>query len=203
MSMATALHRGEIGLIARLVAVEVSSIAGRADLDDVDAWFDAHRRRMVDVVADGYDATARLGGQYMALSAAVEGATVERVRSTPNLERIGTSLRVTGPVAFKRHLLGGGDVEAARRTMVNMTRGSSTRLVLAGSRDTVRETIRVSPQVAGYRRVTQPGACDFCVMLASRGGVYKTRGSAGSQEAASAFHDSCRCVVEPLWTVPG
>ena len=42
----------------------------------------------------------------------------------------------------------------------------------------------------GYARVPEPGACNFCLMLASRGAAY----SRESVQAASGFHDNCRCV---------
>lgn len=42
----------------------------------------------------------------------------------------------------------------------------------------------------GYARVPEPGACNFCLMLASRGAAY----SRESVQTASGFHDNCRCV---------
>lgn len=42
----------------------------------------------------------------------------------------------------------------------------------------------------GFARVPEPGACDFCLMLASRGAAY-TRESVGRSKR---FHDNCRCL---------
>ena len=47
-----------------------------------------------------------------------------------------------------------------------------------------------------YRRKAQPGACSFCVMLASRGAVYATASSAVARKDGSRYHDRCRCTAE-------
>lgn len=51
-----------------------------------------------------------------------------------------------------------------------------------------------SPSVQGYRRwrrVPGPGACGFCLVLASRGAVYRDPVTAGGQ-----YHANCRCSVQ-------
>lgn len=57
-----------------------------------------------------------------------------------------------------------------------------------------RDTVAVSTTKAKTRfaRVAEAGACGFCLMLASRGGVYLDSGKALSSDAAR-FHDNCRC----------
>ncbi|MGV0805802.1 VG15 protein [Mycolicibacterium setense] len=49
------------------------------------------------------------------------------------------------------------------------------------------------PQARGYMRRTRPNACRFCVMVASRGGVF-TRAS-----ATFACHERCYCEAVPAW----
>lgn len=52
-----------------------------------------------------------------------------------------------------------------------------------------------------FARVVQPsanGPCGFCAVLASRGPVYRSSYSAGLR--ADAFHNSCRCLVVPVYT---
>lgn len=43
-----------------------------------------------------------------------------------------------------------------------------------------------------FRRVAEPGACEFCRMLSSRGAVYLTAESAGQGRR---YHDRCRCGI--------
>lgn len=49
------------------------------------------------------------------------------------------------------------------------------------------------PQARGYMRRTNTGACDFCRMVASRGGVFT--------KASSTFacHENCFCESVPAW----
>lgn len=44
-----------------------------------------------------------------------------------------------------------------------------------------------------YRRVPSPGACSFCLTLASRGGVYWSKRSATSRRDGQLYHYMCRC----------
>lgn len=102
-----------------------------------------------------------------------------------------------------------------------LLQGSMQRLLMNSYRDTVMG----SAVLAGRRfaRVAEPGACSFCLMLASRGAVYMSREKAtfvgavgitkhysdgrsngervkkgrvrGSRPRDSKFHDHCRCHV--------
>jgi hypothetical protein len=47
-----------------------------------------------------------------------------------------------------------------------------------------------------WRRVPRPGACDFCLMLATRGAAYRTRESALFTEDGRRYHDFCRCTAQ-------
>lgn len=48
-----------------------------------------------------------------------------------------------------------------------------------------------------YARVPAGGeTCEFCIMLASRGPVYRTAERAGMLDH---WHDNCRCSVVPMW----
>ncbi|MBV7302926.1 EndoU domain-containing protein [Corynebacterium sp. TAE3-ERU2] len=68
--------------------------------------------------------------------------------------------------------------------------GALNRLVLQPARKTIQSNIADGMMFA---RVPEPGACDFCLMLASRGAVYSAD-TAGMTEA-SRFHDHCRCIA--------
>lgn len=55
-----------------------------------------------------------------------------------------------------------------------------------------------------YARSPHPGACSWCIVLASRGAVYTAetvttvvRGGVGERAAGEDYHDFCRCVPEP------
>jgi len=72
---------------------------------------------------------------------------------------------------------------------------SSERLVLDAGRDTVIGNAQRDPKAKGWARIPEPGACSFCLMLATRGAVYRSE-----QTADFKTHDHCRCHVEPVFT---
>jgi len=49
------------------------------------------------------------------------------------------------------------------------------------------------PNARGYMRQTRPGACKFCIMVASRGAVYTKK------SATFACHGFCYCEAVPAW----
>lgn len=70
----------------------------------------------------------------------------------------------------------------------------------------------------GYARIPEAGACAFCLLLATRGAVYKAERSRGRGDSFTAsnakftdhpdalpssikVHDNCRCQPEPVWGV--
>lgn len=61
--------------------------------------------------------------------------------------------------------------------------------------DVARETIMNASirdtEAEGWQRVARPGACSFCVMVASRGVVYR------ESSARFASHDHCFCTAVP------
>lgn len=65
--------------------------------------------------------------------------------------------------------------------------------VLQPGRDTVQQSTVRDPQASGWHRETSPGACNFCRMLAGRGGVYKR------STANFAAHGNCGCSAVPSW----
>ncbi len=72
--------------------------------------------------------------------------------------------------------------------------GSVQRYVSQAGRDTIVTSVRRDHSRPTFARVPH-GAhpCDFCLMLASRGAVYR------SEESATGFHDHCGCTPTPMW----
>ena len=72
---------------------------------------------------------------------------------------------------------------------------STERLVLDTGRNTIVDNAQRDPKAKGWARVPEPGACSFCLMLATRGAVYRSESMADFKS-----HDNCRCHVEPVFT---
>jgi len=84
--------------------------------------------------------------------------------------------------------------------------GAVQNLVLDQGRDTIIGAVRADKYAKGWARVTSPGACSFCVMLALRAGagfLYYKRSSADFRAHTPNANGSgglCQCHVEPVFT---
>lgn len=130
------------------------------------------------VAADWYDelrAAEGVGGSFRApLAPAVPD---EQVKA-----RLGFATRADGPL-----WAGQADTLTAFLGMM------SNEYALQPGRDTVMEAAHADK--VAYARVPEPGACKFCLMLASRGFVY-SKSTAGDSKK---FHGKCRCNTLPVW----
>lgn len=89
-------------------------------------------------------------------------------------------------------IVSSGEPDALEATRYRVESGLQKRIVNAAN-VTVSKSAADDPQARGYMRRTRPGACHFCVMVASRGAVY-TKAS-----ATFACHENCYCECVPAW----
>lgn len=69
-------------------------------------------------------------------------------------------------------------------------------------RDATVVALELQAEPVGWaRRLTGAENCGFCVMLASRGAVYKSEHSAKYRSDMRRFHDGCDCEVVPVYDV--
>lgn len=179
MSLAT-----DLAVVTGLAAAELAPLLTITDPDQLQAalnevfpgQLDAWALAASAVAAEWYDAERerqRVDGAFKALVAplgdlgaeALVGWAVEPLRSTePNLE------------LAKSRLVGG-----TQKRLANSANGTIT-----GS--TVKD-----PQARGWARYARPDACNFCKMVAARGGVF-TRAT-----STFACHEHCYCRAKPVW----
>lgn len=79
---------------------------------------------------------------------------------------------------------------------------SLEQLVLDQGRQAVIDAVHDDREAIGWARVTEPGACYFCAMLASRGMVYKSRETASfraHRRYPNGTGGDCRCHAEPVF----
>ena len=130
------------------------------------------------VAADWYDeirsAEGVRGGFRAPLAPSVP---VEQVNS-----RLGFATRASGPLWL-------GD-SGALATFLGLM---ANEYALQPGRDTVIHAAHKDN--AAFARVPEPGACKFCLMLASRGFVY-SKSTVGESRK---FHGKCRCNAMPVW----
>lgn len=79
-------------------------------------------------------------------------------------------------------------------------------LVLDQSRRTIMDAVDRDPEARGWVRITEPGACSFCIMLALRHGkgmLYPAKRAASFKahsKRANGSGGECRCHAEPVFT---
>lgn len=94
------------------------------------------------------------------------------------------------------------DIEAVK-TLVS---GVAQRDVLDTGRNTLLDAIHADKKAKGWARIPEAGACSFCLLLATRGAVYREHSFTNanfkfSGPGAFKTHDHCRCSLDPIFGV--
>lgn len=117
-------------------------------------------------------------------------------------EQITRNLLGRGPGVLRRLEAKGLTELIAEERAQAAAAASGSRMVLAGGR----QALEVQTAL-GFMRVTDGDPCYFCAMLASRGAVYQTAGTAGREandrfagEGLFKFHDDCGCSILPIFS---
>ena len=78
---------------------------------------------------------------------------------------------------------------------------ASQLLVMNAGRNELIAAIEADREAKGWARVTKPGACAFCLMLATRGAVYKSEKTASfrAHVPKNGRGGFCQCTVQPLF----
>jgi len=148
------------------------------DANDVKGNFQAIIKPLVD---PGSDALAGWGSQPLAESRIREARAAET--DTP------VNLDAPQALAEPKVPTEADLVDTARYRVEG---GLQKRLVNAANL-TVTDSADQDPQARGWMRRTRPNACRFCVMVASRGGVFT------KATATFACHENCYCEAVPAW----
>jgi hypothetical protein len=85
-------------------------------------------------------------------------------------------------------------MEDSANLAADLTRTAQTLAVNAGTAQ-IFSSIEADPVRARWARVTRGAACSFCLMLATRGAVYRTEDTAHFRP-----HLTCHCDVEMAWS---
>lgn len=190
----TRQYQQQVINVAQLIARRLRITAMRADVADIDDWWEQISPQVQREILTGQTALARLARGYLAQHARLEGVALVAAVVEPDAAQIATSLRVAGPVAFKTQMAISGSEVQATRVMASQLQGAATRLVLEGDRQTTMRTFAERDAVEGWRRVAgRSSPCPFCLMLIGRGAVYS------KSTARFQSHDRCSCKPELLY----
>lgn len=189
----TEAHRlAQLGLRARTLRA-VLRVWPVYDVERPETW-EPLEAWLLRIIGDQAPISASLSASYYRAFRHAEGATGAAsmvVASTPPPAEMIRSLRYVGVVGAQR-LLDANVADAASRTFTNIA-GDTSRLVMNAGRDTIVESVEADRHALGWARVTDGNPCSFCRMLASRGPVYRGKGSGFKA------HNHCGCTAEPVF----
>lgn len=164
---------------------------------DLDATFDRWLDAVLPALQTHRAASAQIAANYVKTSKTIalgDLVTVAPVLETAlPLEAVHTSLLVTGPLSIKRALARGVATLPAVQTAEGSAAAAAMRHALNGGRQTITSTLAADVDARGWRRITSSKPCEFCQMLASRGGVYS------KDTVHFQAHDGCSCTAAPAW----
>jgi hypothetical protein len=101
----------------------------------------------------------------------------------------------------RARLIGLEEFEAEERRLAAEQAGDVTALhVQAAGRQNVEDSVKNDRTALGYARVPKGATtCAFCLMLVSRGPVYKSERSASFRHDGEPYHYNCDCEVVPVF----
>jgi len=185
----------QLGVTASLVAA-LRRLWRLVDLGDVSGSLPAYKTAVAAVVNQYGLASASFGSDYFDTMRAQAGVTAPfrtpLVDPAPDAQ-VQASLGwatsdLTGPSA---PTITGDDLATTVQAKVE---GVSQKLVTDAGRNELIAAIEADKEATGWARVTKPGACAFCRMLATRGAVYRS-----AETAKFEAHDKCHCTIQPLF----
>lgn len=195
----TEAHRLAQLRIGAQVALEMDATWALMDIGDLDRSALRWAAVSSSVVRGRRFQSANLAANYLRTFRSAElGLAVNDFSPvlSPSLDpdALMTSLRVTGPVKVKQALSRGLSPTEAMAQGQAASSGAAMRHAMNGGRDTLMGSVQADPRALGYMRVTSHDPCAFCVMLSSRGPVYKSKATAAFQP-----HDTCSCMPQPVF----
>jgi hypothetical protein len=122
-----------------------------------------------------------------------ESGRVAFVLPTLDRGKMRAELLYLGPRSAKQALATGQRIPRVAEAVFTQTTREALLQAMAGPRETIRRTAVSDPRAAGWKRITNTGACQFCRMLADRGAVYRER------TATFSAHRGCGCSAAPVF----
>src|SRR5690554_4222218 len=136
----TRAHNGRLATVSNNTWRAIRRATGRVDTVEIDEWWSRVSPDVVDIVSRAATVTADITGDYLEDHARLNGERVSPTVVYPDPEQLHTSLRVTGPIAFKQSVSAGNLAAEAERSMMVQLLGSARRLALEGGRGSIMAT---------------------------------------------------------------
>ncbi len=196
MNVLTQRHRAQQLLLRRATVAQVGRLWPALDYARLDATYPSMAVAAARLVEANRRTSSGLAAGYLRefrRTAGVKGRPKIVMASPLIVDQFAISLRTTSVAAIKTASSEGTAADVAMRNALVQTSGAMARLVLNAGRETVTQSVGADPAGLGYERVLGGAGCDFCQILAGRGGVY----SEGTADFEA--HDHCGCSAEPIY----
>jgi hypothetical protein len=193
---ATERFLGTLEDARRVTGLRVHTVAlAVVDADDAVGW-----ARLTEL-----GTRATMDGQRTAVGAVTDlmGDTLERAGALAGPVQVPTQVGAWGngtPIrgtfaqtetVVRNRVAGGATFAEARAASADYLTGVASSEVHRVARDGQLDAGLSDPRFGRFRRVAEPGACDWCRMLATRGAVYLTEESAGKGKKYHKPKDNC------------
>jgi hypothetical protein len=191
----TAMHRRQQLALRKTTIEQMERIWRALDWANLDRTYPGFAGEVAALVTKNRRTSTGLAAAYLRAFRIASGLSGDVRIIVPPLapEQFTTSLRVSSLVAAKKSAARLVPAETAMSNALTLVSGEMVRLVLNGSRDTIRGTLAGDSQARGYRRIVGSGACDFCTEIGGSGSrIYKV-------DASFDAHARCGCTAEPAY----
>ena len=193
---------GQAALVSLIPALlrEAWPLLDLHDLSGTMPRFTAAVRAIVQRYGQASAAGALAYYQQERRAASVPGRPVSRLAPSPS------DSVIEAAVSWATTDLYGPVTPEAETKALQLLDGAVQNLVLDQGRDTIIGAVQQDKQAKGWARVTSPGACSFCIMLALRAGagfLYRSKQSADFRAHTPNANGSgglCQCHAEPVFT---
>ncbi|WP_310962142.1 VG15 protein [Nocardioides terrisoli] len=189
----------QAGLAAATGPLVLAAWAHLLDLHDLKGSVPRLAAALRSILAQYGRASASAGLTYYRNERRAAGVTGRVHLSLPPLP---SNAEVTAAVEHVISPLYGAPDAQAERDARDALASEVEQMVLDQSRQAVMSAAEADREAKGWARVTEPGACSFCRLLATRGAVYGTKVSADFRAHTKQPNGSggtCRCHVEPVF----
>lgn len=197
-----AYRREQAALGGRIAASAAHIVASRLDTSNPERGWVHLLAELLALLRGGRDVSEQLAMEfyrYLRELEDAEGDPPDRPTVPFPAAQAAGSLWYTGPRMAQAMLARGDDASLAQRVGVMVGR-SAMRQTLNGGREVLRQAVVEDPAAWGWARITDADPCKFCLMLATRGPVYKSAHTAG--DSTNRYHDGCACSVVAVFKGP-
>lgn len=172
-------------------------------LVDPEGSWRALQTALAALVRDRRSQSARLAGPYYQRLRAEAGVRGEASLVLPRElgeVRLGKALNGAGLFTYRQALTLGATPTQARDRIAVTLAGTASRLALEGGRDVIERTVLDDEDALGWARIGDGDSCAWCLMLISRGAVYKSGATAGDTgHGGEKYHDHDGCQAVPVF----